>query len=89
MNHFRIFMIMSFVVFSSLAAAPAAAQDELYLEITQPGLRRVAVAAPPLGETEGARGRAGPGLVRPTWCSPAAAASIATRRLTAPATSRC
>ena len=27
---------------------PAAGQDELYLEITQPGLRRVAVAAPPL-----------------------------------------
>ena len=30
------------------AAAPATAQDELYLEITQPGLRRVALAAPPL-----------------------------------------
>jgi TolB protein len=27
---------------------PAFAQDELYLEITQPGLRRVAVATPPL-----------------------------------------
>ncbi len=32
----------------ALAAGPAAAQQELYLEITQPGLRRVAVAAPPL-----------------------------------------
>ncbi|PWB76616.1 MAG: Tol-Pal system beta propeller repeat protein TolB [Holophagae bacterium] len=32
-----------------VAVAPfAAAQDEIYLEITQPGLRRVAVAAPPL-----------------------------------------
>jgi TolB protein len=30
------------------AAATAAAQGEIYLEITQPGLRRVAVAAPPL-----------------------------------------
>lgn len=31
------------------AVAPAAtAQDEIYLEITKPGLRRVAVAAPPL-----------------------------------------
>lgn len=29
-------------------ATPASAQDEIYLEITQPGLRRVAVAAPPL-----------------------------------------
>lgn len=33
----------------TLAAFPATAQDDdLYLEITQPGLRRVAVAAPPL-----------------------------------------
>jgi TolB protein len=32
-----------------VALAPfAAAQDEIYLEITQPGLRRVTVAAPPL-----------------------------------------
>ncbi len=34
---------------SALIALPAAAQgDDLYLEITQPGLRRVAVATPPL-----------------------------------------
>jgi TolB protein len=32
----------------ALAAAGAEAQDEIYLEITRPGLRRVAVAAPPL-----------------------------------------
>ncbi|HSN55762.1 MAG TPA: Tol-Pal system beta propeller repeat protein TolB [Candidatus Sulfomarinibacteraceae bacterium] len=31
-----------------LAAVASAQQDEIYLEITQPGLRRVAVAAPPL-----------------------------------------
>lgn len=31
-----------------LLATIAVAQDEIYLEITQPGLRRVAVAAPPL-----------------------------------------
>jgi len=31
-----------------LACLTLAAQDEIYLEITQPGLRRVAVAAPPL-----------------------------------------
>ena len=30
------------------ASLPAQQQDEIYLEITQPGLRRVAVAAPPL-----------------------------------------
>ena len=32
----------------SCLAAIAAAQDDIYLEITQPGLRRVTVAAPPL-----------------------------------------
>ena len=32
----------------AVIATPAAAQDEIYLEITSPGLRRVAVAAPPL-----------------------------------------
>jgi TolB protein len=33
---------------AAAGALPAVAQDELYLEITQPGLRRVALAAPPL-----------------------------------------
>jgi TolB protein len=33
---------------SIVLVSPAVAQDELYLEITQPGLRRVAVATPPL-----------------------------------------
>jgi len=31
-----------------LVAVSAAAQDDIYLELTQPGLRKVAVAAPPL-----------------------------------------
>ena len=42
---FRTFAIL---VMTFAAAGPAASQDEIYLEITQPGLRRVAVAAPPL-----------------------------------------
>ncbi|MEJ2189649.1 MAG: hypothetical protein P8Y93_09590, partial [Acidobacteriota bacterium] len=36
------------LLLAALTTGTAAAQDELYLEITQPGLRRVAVAAPPL-----------------------------------------
>jgi TolB protein len=36
------------LVLAGSFAPPVHAQDELYLEITQPGLRRVAVAAPPL-----------------------------------------
>lgn len=36
------------VAVCTLIAASATAQDEIYLEITSPGLRRVAVAAPPL-----------------------------------------
>jgi TolB protein len=47
MNDFRSLLTFSFIIAASFAA-PAYAQDELYLEITQPGLRRVAVAAPPL-----------------------------------------
>ncbi len=35
-------------ILSLFLAAIAPAQDDIYLEITQPGLRRVAVAAPPL-----------------------------------------
>jgi TolB protein len=42
----RLFVTLS--VLSATLASGAAAQDEIYLEITQPGLRRVAVAAPPL-----------------------------------------
>jgi len=47
MIRFRSFCTICLVLVGSYAL-PAHAQDELYLEITQPGLRRVAVAAPPL-----------------------------------------
>ena len=47
MNQLRIVWIAC-LAGVGLFALPAHAQDELYLEITQPGLRRVAVAAPPL-----------------------------------------
>ena len=40
-------LIASVAVVAALAPV-AVAQDEIYLEITQPGLRRVALAAPPL-----------------------------------------
>ncbi|MEJ2187958.1 MAG: hypothetical protein P8Y93_00845 [Acidobacteriota bacterium] len=41
-------MLTAITLLAALATGTAIAQDELYLEITQPGLRRVAVAAPPL-----------------------------------------
>jgi TolB protein len=47
MTRFRILLIAN-VLCLSLCPFVLHAQDELYLEITQPGLRRVAVAAPPL-----------------------------------------
>jgi len=47
MTRFRNFLIAN-VLCLSLCPLVLPAQDELYLEITQPGLRRVAVAAPPL-----------------------------------------
>jgi len=47
MTRFRNFLIAN-VLCLSLCPLVLHAQDELYLEITQPGLRRVAVAAPPL-----------------------------------------
>jgi TolB protein len=47
MSHLRNILAFCLVIAGSYAA-PVSAQDELYLEITQPGLRRVAVAAPPL-----------------------------------------
>ncbi len=47
MTRFRNFFIAN-VLCLSLCPLVLHAQDELYLEITQPGLRRVAVAAPPL-----------------------------------------
>jgi len=47
MTRFRNLLIAN-VLCVSLCPFGLHAQDELYLEITQPGLRRVAVAAPPL-----------------------------------------
>jgi len=47
MTRFRNLLIAN-VLCLSLCPLVVHAQDELYLEITQPGLRRVAVAAPPL-----------------------------------------
>ena len=47
MTRFRNLLIASAICLS-LCPFGLHAQDELYLEITQPGLRRVAVAAPPL-----------------------------------------
>jgi hypothetical protein len=41
-------LLIANVLCLSLCPLVLQAQDELYLEITQPGLRRVAVAAPPL-----------------------------------------
>ena len=41
-------VLIATTVITTLATQNTVAQDELYLEITQPGLRRVAVAAPPL-----------------------------------------
>ena len=41
-------LVASLALLAVLVAAQAQAQDEIYLEITSPGLRRVAVAAPPL-----------------------------------------
>lgn len=41
-------VLIATTVITALATQNTVAQDELYLEITQPGLRRVAVAAPPL-----------------------------------------
>ena len=45
MTRLRTALIPSLILIAS--AASLSAQDELYLEITQPGLRRVAVAAAP------------------------------------------
>lgn len=41
-------LILSLIAMLTTTASLTTAQDEIYLEITKPGLRRVAVAAPPL-----------------------------------------
>ena len=40
-------ILIAVVLASALPSRPLAAQEELYLELTQPGLRRIALAAPP------------------------------------------
>ena len=60
-----------------LLASIAAAQDEIYLEITQPGLRRVAVAAPPLMVLPGTPADAARGFQETLDADLAAAAPIA------------
>src|SRR5210317_1131273 len=47
MKH-RSIVLASVVAAIIVGTVPVVAQDELYLEITQPGLRRLAVATPPL-----------------------------------------
>ncbi len=40
-------ILVAVVLASALPSRPVAAQEELYLELTQPGLRRIALASPP------------------------------------------
>ena len=56
MTRYRIALTLPLIL--AATAGALVAQDELYLEITQPGLRRVAVAAPPLMILPGTPGEA-------------------------------
>jgi TolB protein len=76
MNHFRHF-ITAILVIAGSSPATVGAQDELYLEITQPGLRRVAVAAPPLMVLPGTPADAARGFQETLDNDLAAAAPIA------------
>ena len=76
MNLLRKLSITSLFV-AWLFTIPATAQDELYLEITQPGLRRVAVAAPPLMVLPGTPAEAAHGFQETLDNDLAAAAPIA------------
>jgi TolB protein len=76
MNMMRKFVILGIGI-AVLSARPSAAQDELYLEITQPGLRRVAVAAPPLMVLPGTPAEAAKGFQETLDNDLAAAAPIA------------
>ena len=64
-------------LFSVLLASVAVSQDEIYLEITQPGLRRVAVATPPLMVLPGTPADAARGFQETLDADLAAAAPIA------------
>ena len=61
----------------AIVAVSASAQDEIYLEITSPGLRRVAVAAPPLMVLPGTPAEVALGFQRTLDEDLAAAAPIA------------
>ncbi len=76
MNLFRIAWIACLAV-AGLSVMPSHAQDELYLEITQPGLRRVAVATPPLMVLPGTPAEAARGFQEALDNDLAAAAPIA------------
>ena len=76
MSNFRSLLIFSLFIAASFAAT-VHAQDELYLEITQPGLRRVAVAAPPLMVLPGTPAEAARGFQETLDNDLAAAAPIA------------
>ena len=78
MNRFSPLLISTvFTAIFGVAAGAANAQDELYLEITQPGLRRVAVAAPPLLVLPGTPAEAARGFQETLDHDLAAAAPIA------------
>ena len=76
MSHLRTFVTVTLVV-TGIHVSPATAQDELYLEITQPGLRRVAVAAPPLMVLPGTPAEAARGFQETLDNDLAAAAPLA------------
>jgi len=76
MSMMRKLVILSIGI-AVLSVRPSAAQDELYLEITQPGLRRVAVAAPPLMVLPGTPAEAAKGFQETLDNDLAAAAPIA------------
>jgi TolB protein len=76
MHQFRILVVLSLMIVVTFAAT-GGAQDELYLEITQPGLRRVAVAAPPLMVLPGTPAEAARGFQETLDNDLAAAAPIA------------
>ena len=76
MSHLRTTFIIA-LVFAGISGAPIHAQDELYLEITQPGLRRVAVATPPLMVLPGTPAEAAHGFQETLDNDLAAAAPLA------------
>ena len=70
-------LLLTIPTLAALGAGPLAAQDELYLTITQPGLRRVAVAAAPLMVLPGTPAEAALGFQETLDNDLAAAAPIA------------